>query len=114
MSDETCEVVLVNGWAGAESPVRINKSDYDADPSKYTLYDPEPAVAAVPPTPQPPQMPAGTPPTPQPPKRTLMVLSEGRRFFVSDDQGVKQTGEGIDPEGYATKAAAQAAIANLG
>lgn len=37
---ETCEVVMVKGKGG--TPVRINKSDYDADPGAFTLHKDEP------------------------------------------------------------------------
>lgn len=108
MSDETCAVVLVKGWDGNEGPVRINKSDYDANPDQYTLYEAETPAGA------PPAAPVGAPPAGAPPQKPkYLVLKEGTKFFVSDDQGVKQTGEGIDEGGYATKSAAEAAIAKL-
>lgn len=114
MSDETCEVVLVKGWDGNEGPVRINKSDYDANPDQYTLYEAEAPAEATAPAGAPPAAPVGAPPAGAPPQKPkYLVLKEGTKFFVSDDQGVKQAGEGIDEGGYSTKSAAEAAIAKL-
>lgn len=78
----------------ANGPVRVNKSDYDADPKAWgsldkdaTADEPRPVQANV-------TVPDASP--------QYIVLKEGRKFFVSDMRGVKAG----DIEGYKTEAEA--------
>ena len=85
--------------------VRINESDYD--PETMTLAgDPAPV--------EPVQTTEPTVTTDAPTQ--LIVMKQGRKFFIADLMGQKVEGEaaaalGISDAGYATEAEAQAALA---
>ena len=103
---ESCPVVLVKGQGG--EPLRINKDDYDADPSAWELFDEAPtAPAAVAPT---------APAAVAPAAPVQMVVSKiGRgdsaKFFVTDMEKNKVTGvAGIDEAGYADEGSAWQAV----
>jgi len=101
---ESCPVVLVKGQDG--QPLRINKDDYDADPSGWELFDEAAAPAA----------PAAVAPEPAPAAPIQMVVSKiGRgdsaKFFVTDMEKNKVTGVvGIDEAGYADEGSAWQAV----
>lgn len=133
MSD-TCETVLVNGG------LRINKSDYDADPDAYKLDsaakqegNPDlaggvqttlPTGTTAPPAPSAPLpldsagnltpgavVAVPTAPTPD----QLLVTTTGKgdkqRWFVTDSTGVLiKDREGVDPAGYGSEVDAWGAI----
>lgn len=98
---ESCPVVIVKGQNG--EPLRINKSDYDADPEAWELFD-EATTATPAPAPV------------APAAAVQMVVSKiGRgadaKFFVTDMEKNKITGvAGIDEAGYADEGSAWAAI----
>lgn len=109
---ESCPVVIVKGANG--DPLRINQSDYDANPDAWELFDeatttePAPAPAADPATP-------ATPAAPAPAPVQMVVSKIGRgdsaKFFVTDTDKNKITGvAGIDEAGYGDESAAWAAI----
>lgn len=111
---ESCPVVIVKGQNG--DPVRINKSDYDADPEAWELFD---EATTATPAPAPAADPAAATPAPAPaaPAAAVqMVVSKiGRgadaKFFVTDMEKNKISGvSGIDEAGYADEGSAWAAI----
>lgn len=112
-SPESCPVVVVKGQDG--DPLRINKSDYDADPEAWELFD---ETTAATPAPAPAADPAATPaPAPAAPSAPVqMVVSkigrgESAKFFVTDMEKNKIAGvAGIDEAGYADEGSAWAAI----
>lgn len=85
----TCPVVTVKTEGGT---VRINKSDYDADPGAYVLVDGAEA------TPTPPVVASAAP--------QFFIQKEGRKFFIYDLTGSKAG----DTDGYTTEAKAKEAI----
>lgn len=105
---ETCPTVTVKGADG--NPLRINKSDYDANPDAWELLDdtttttPAPAPSLT------------SEPTPAPAPAVQMVVSkigrgESAKFFVTDMEKNKISGvSGIDEAGYADEGSAWAAI----
>jgi hypothetical protein len=105
---ETLPTVLIQTPNG---PVRINESDFDPETMKQVdaveaPVEPEPVVIS-----------AFDPETVAAPEQ-LLVMKSGRKFFITNTMGVKLDGDaaeivGIDPEGYTTEAAAQAALAAL-
>lgn len=98
MSD-IMEVVLVHGKDG---PVRVNKSDFDADQGEggnreYRAYTDGPPLAA------PPAPPDGR-----------YVIKEKDRYFIVNGRGEKVTDQPlIDPKGYKTEDDAQKVIKDL-
>lgn len=129
MSD-ACETVTVKGQDG--EPLRINKTDYDADQAdggakKFKLHkddaaapDPvtlaagqsitPPADVIIPPAPSAPAFVTPVPPQVPSPGQFL-VFNEGKKYFIVDVQGVKVTGNpGVDEKGYASEQAALDAI----
>ena len=100
---ETCEIVIIEG---PEGPVRVNKSDFDADQASDSPKMKLATVSDAPAEPVKNETPA-----------QLLVSKEGTGakavFFVTDAQGVKVTGEGITETGYASEADAWAAIMAL-
>jgi len=91
--------------------VRINESDYD--PETMTLADGPASDGITDPDPVPP---APVEPTTEQPK--LIVMKQGRKFFIADLMGQKVEGEaaaalGIADTGYATEAEAAAALAGV-
>lgn len=107
-NSEICPVVLIIGAEGM--PVRINQSDYDADPDAWELYaDDTPAAAPEAAADVPTGVSAPTVPVP------MVVTKEGRgttaKFFVTDTDKNKIVGvAGIDEAGYDDEGAAWAAI----
>lgn len=99
MSDGPLPTVIVEGANG--EPMMINQSDYDADPSAYTLVGAPAAAPAV--------EPAAAPAVVALPGKVL-VSKEGAgakaRFFLTDEAGTKLVGEGIEDNGYDTDALA--------
>lgn len=101
MADEV-PVVVVKGADG--QPLRINKSDYDLNPSDWELVGDEASVA-----PTVVQTTESVAPTGQ-----LLVSKVGRKILVVDETGAAVTGvDGIDAKGYATEADAWAAVVAL-
>jgi len=91
--------------------VRINESDYD--PKTMTLADAPDTVEPVPT-----EQPAPVEPVADAPAPTLIVMKQGRKFFIADLMGQKVEGEaaaalGIADTGYATEAEAAAALAGI-
>ena len=87
--------------------VRINESDFDPETMELAAEPVE--------TPEPVQTTDTT--EPQQPAQ-LIVMKQGRKFFVADLMGQKVEGEaavalGISDAGYSTEAAAQAALAAI-
>ena len=92
---------------------RINEADFDPEtmtlaeaPETDGITDPDP----VPPAPD-------APPPPAAPAQ-LIVMKQGRKFFIADTMGQKVEGEaatalGIADTGYASEADAQAALAAI-
>lgn len=104
---ETLPVVTVKGQGG--DPLRINQSDYDADPSAWELLTDETTVAVAPA--------AITPTVPETPSLAgasvaKMGTGKAARFYVVDAEGEKIAGvDGIDADGgYESDGAAWAAI----
>jgi len=90
--------------------VRINESDYD--PKTMTLAE-APETDGI--TDTDPVPPAPAPTTEQP---KLIVMKQGRKFFIADLMGQKVEAEaaaalGIADTGYATEAEAAAALAGI-
>jgi hypothetical protein len=133
MSD-VCETVMVKGGDGGD-PIRINKSDYDADQAeggakKYHLHaddkqpQPDPIVGTgpvpvhpaltIPPAPSAPNF--VNPVAPQTASAdTLMVAKGGTgakaKFFVVRPDGTRvEDMRDVDKDGYATEALAWAAV----
>lgn len=121
---DVCDTVMVKNEHG--DAVRINKSDYDADPDKYKLHaddkkdqpdiqvgevisQPAPGLV-IPPAPSAPHF--DNPVAPQTANAdTLLVSKEGKKFFVVDATGTHVTGKlDIDEKGYNTDAEAWAAV----
>ena len=98
---ESCAVVIVKGQSGAA--LRINQSDYDANPSAWELFDaaaPAPAAAPIAPTTAPVQMVV-----------SKIGRGDGAKFYVTDMEKNKITGvAGIDEAGYADEGSAWSAI----
>lgn len=120
MSADVCEVVSIEGADG--KPVRVNKSDYDADQAEggaksMTLHKeqpdqsvagqvviPPPAGVTIPPAPAAPNfvpatdaagqpLPVGAPvPPTTPAPNAKLVMKEGRKYYVVDTTGAKITG----------------------
>jgi len=100
--------------------VRINESDYDPKtmtlaeaPETDGITDPDPV-----PTEQPAPVAAPVEPVADAPAPTLIVMKQGRKFFIADLMGQKVEGEaaaalGIADTGYATEAEAAAALAGI-
>lgn len=89
--------------------VRINESDFD--PETMTLADAPEAPVPVEPTIEP----EPAPPAEQP---KLIVMKQGRKFFIADMMGQKVEGEaaaalGIADTGYSTEADASEALAGI-
>ena len=89
-------VVLVKR-AGVDGPVRVDKSEYDANPSAFELWD---AAAPV-------------PPVVNKPVIQYLVTKVGRLHMVVDMNGVEVMRDGIDAGGYHSEADAWNAIAAL-
>lgn len=88
--------------------VRINEADFD--PDTMTLAEAPETDAA--PTDEP-----DAPPPPAAPAQ-LIVMKQGRKFFIADTMGQKVEGEaavaiGVNDAGYGTEADAQAALAAI-
>ena len=120
MSDGPIPTVTVKGEDG--QPLRINQSDYEADPSAYELYESANAAAddaAAAARASAPNGDGGNDPAVvvAPAGIAPMVASEGtgrnKRFYIVDPAGAKLTGEGIEADGYETDAAAWAAVVAL-
>lgn len=88
--NRSCPVVVVQTENG---PVRINKSDYDANPEAYKLFD----DAA----------PAKSQTVETAPR--YFIQKDGRKYFVYDLTGVKAG----DEDGYTSEAKAKEAIETL-
>lgn len=92
--------------------VRINESDFD--PETMTLADEPETVESAPVEPDPTAANAAA--TQQPAQ--LIVMKQGRKFFIADLMGQKVEGEaaaalGIADTGYGTEAEATAALAAI-
>lgn len=98
------EVVIVKTKNG---PLRVNKSDYDADPKAYGSLDAEATETAAA-SPPPSVNTANTNVAPQ-----YFVSKEGRKFFVMNLDGTKATGTDIDADGYTTEDKAREAMKSL-
>lgn len=98
------EVVIVKTKNG---PLRVNKSDYDADPKAYGTLD-EGATEEAGNTPPPSINTTTSNVAPQ-----YFVSKEGRKFFVMNLDGSKATGSAIDAEGYTTEDKAREAMKAL-
>lgn len=111
---ESCPVVIVKGQNG--DPLRINKTDFDANPDAWELFDE--ATVEVAPTPPAPadSVPPAPLTAPTPPAPVQMVVSKiGRgdnaKYYVTDMEKNKIAGmAGIDEAGYADEGSAWAAI----
>lgn len=104
---EILPIVLVKGQDG--NPLRINKADYDENPSDWELVDDEVvAPAAVV------QTPAAQTTIPTGLVVNKIGTKDAARFFVTDASKNKVVFDGIDSEnGYATDGEAWAAIMAL-
>jgi hypothetical protein len=112
---ESCPTVTVEGEDGG--PLIINKTDYDATPDAWELFDDSTAAAPAP-APAPATDPAAPAPVPpvEPAKPVQMVVSKigkgaDAKFYVTDMEKNKITGTaGIDEAGYGDEGSAWAAI----
>lgn len=95
----SCSVVVVQTENG---PVRINKSDYDADPKAYKLLEADTAAVEAAPAAQ--QVAAADTSAPK-----YFIQKDGRKYFVYDLTGVKAG----DEDGYTSEAKAKEAIEAL-
>lgn len=114
---ESCPTVTVKGANG--EALRINQTDYDANPEAWELFDaPTEATSAPAPAPASEPAPAPTPAAPAPTAATpvQMVVSKigkgaAAKFFVTDMEKNQITGvAGIDEAGYGDEGSAWAAI----
>jgi len=123
---EACEVVMVLNEHG--DPVRINKSDYDANPDAYTLADgvevpPAPAAltladgVTLPPAPSAGVDNATPPTTPAPGAMGVIENGKGgaklRHIVVDATTAVPVEHPDIEPKGYVTQQEAWDAILAL-
>lgn len=120
---EIVETVIVKGDGG--EPLRINKSDYDADPKAWKLHGDDkndapdvitagaPVAVAegliIPPAPSAPHfIDPAAPATAS--NDTLFINKEGKLFFIVRADGSKvDDALDVDPKGYKTEAEARAA-----
>lgn len=96
-----CEVVVVKT---ANGPVRVNKTDYEADPKAWGSLDKTGTEDEA----NAPALPTANTSSNAPPQ--YFVQKEGRKFFVHDLTGAKADRDGIDSEGYKTEDEARKAI----
>jgi len=129
MNDQ-CETVIVDTDAG---PVRINKSDYDANRDGFTLHretktekeanvtgtqkevgtvTPVHPDVTIPPAPAAPDLVNPVPPSNPSPNQKL-VMKDGKKFFVVTADGSRVEAEGIDAKGYGNEQDAWNAILAL-
>lgn len=136
MSD-ICETVLVKGDNG---PVRVNKSDFDADQAKggaklFTLHKetkaeedagltaPQPTGATatpvdpaltIPPAPSAPDLGGAAVPPANPAPNQYLAMKDGKKFFVVNAAGERAEIDGINnKDGYATEQDAWNAILTI-